>query len=646
MLFSEIMTTFDSDMNLESQLQVAFSMNAELKDQLASLREVNWSLQERLRVIDERHEKELDSQRQFYENMMENLRADMNRQLEKQHAALTLQFEKQEASLKSFFEKQLEELRRERDAARSGVRDERNRHYARKSERKAGHRGKDDDDNRPSSKSEYVDPASEREKEAAASEHDAAGDNSPAERSTFEVEKLQKKLKRRYPGAEIEIKRIDYSKSESYLAPGSPDHHFHSLDEYFTLSDGEYFRTGKGGVIEKSYYRVIVRYPEKYEEHVYEAATVRSKDRDDYKTTDVLTENVRVIPNCMFNEDTLRYILMEKYMYNVPFDQIVAKLRNLGLKISSSVLGEHVHNALEWVSDKMTACWEAAVKKSYVSMIDETRVLVGCEDRSKTGGDDKNKRQYKFKYIWGIYAKSNRLAWFIYEHGSRGAKVIQPFLEDHVGFYTTDGYAVYKIYDSHPEDAESRRRRSACLVHIRRYFVDALLEDYRLALWFIDEISKMFTVEYECGKACKTGAARLVERLKPGNTADIMSRIEARLHEIRESGYTECGEKLKKAVCYALGEWPAMKRVLENGDVELSNNLCEQMMRRIKMNLKTAGNIGSEGSAKHNAFMYSVIESCRMVGIKVDRYLHLLLQGLKKALKGDDLTHLLPCNCT
>lgn len=95
-------------MNIEPQLQVAFSTIAELKDQLASLCEVNWSLQERLRVIDERHEKELDSQRQFYENMMENLRT-----------GLESQFEKQEASLKSFFEKQLEQLRRERDEARS-----------------------------------------------------------------------------------------------------------------------------------------------------------------------------------------------------------------------------------------------------------------------------------------------------------------------------------------------------------------------------------------------------------------------------------------------------------------------------------------------------------------------------------------------
>lgn len=56
-----------------------------------------------------------------------------------------------------------------------------------------------------------------------------------------------------------------------------------------------------------------------------------------------------------------------------------------------------------------------------------------------------------------------------------------------------------------------------------------------------------------------------------------------------------------------------MKRVLECGDVELSNNLSEQMMCRIKMNLKKACNIGGEISAKHNAFMFSVIESCKMI---------------------------------
>lgn len=49
------------------------------------------------------------------------------------------------------------------------------------------------------------------------------------------------------------------------------------------------------------------------------------------------------------------------------------------------------------------------------------------------------------------------------------------------------------------------------------------------------------------------------------------------------------------------------KRGLECGALELSNIQSEQMMRSVKTDLKNAGNIGSEESARHNAFMFSVI---------------------------------------
>ena len=53
-----------------------------------------------------------------------------------------------------------------------------------------------------------------------------------------------------------------------------------------------------------------------------------------------------------------------------------------------------------------------------------------------------------------------------------------------------------------------------------------------------------------------------------------------------------------------------MKNVLKFGDAELSNNLCEQMMRHIKINLKNSQNIGSEKAAGNFCFMYSLVESC------------------------------------
>lgn len=46
-----------------------------------------------------------------------------------------------------------------------------------------------------------------------------------------------------------------------------------------------------------------------------------------------------------------------------------------------------------------------------------------------------------------------KLSWLFYEEGSRGAKAIKPYLEKFIGFYTTDGYVCYKVFN-HDETIE------------------------------------------------------------------------------------------------------------------------------------------------------------------------------------------------
>lgn len=193
------------------------------------------------------------------------------------------------------FEEKIAKLIEERDAALLSAKSWRWKNFGRKSERNAD-KGKGDDNNGPgeenpeSEKADYVDAETQREKDSKK--------RSGEEKSTMDAEKLVKKLKRRYPGAEVIVERVDYSKASQYM---SGDHVVvHTLDEYFTLSEGEYFRTGHNGEIETSWYRIIIRYPESYEEHLYEAAHVRSNDKDEYKTTDVL-EAGRPVPGCMFS---------------------------------------------------------------------------------------------------------------------------------------------------------------------------------------------------------------------------------------------------------------------------------------------------------------------------------------------------------
>ena len=145
----------------------------------------------------------------------------------------------------------------------------------------------------------------------------------------------------------------------------------------------------------------------------------------------------------------------------------------------------------------------------------------------------------------------------------------------------------------------------------------------------------IFAKEYIFKEQKLESHERYVARLKPGSTADFMESIEDRLADYALSDDAGCGELLRMALRYARAEWPAMKRVLESCEMEISNNISDQSVMKLKMNLRNAD----------NAFMYSVIESCRHSGIDPGKYVSYLLGKLKTAREGEDLTGLLPCYC-
>lgn len=173
----------------------------------------------------------------------------------------------------------------------------------------------------------------------------------------------------------------------------------------------------------------------------------------------------------------------------------------------------------------------------------------------------------------------------------------------------------------------------------------SLEENRELSCWFIDIFCKLFGLEYEYKKRNLTPEERLAERNsdKPGSTKRLMATVWQWLKEFQESGYKGCGKLMTKVLRYAYNEWKAMETELKNGAVEISNNLAEQMMRHIKQNPKNSMNIGSEEAALDNAFMYSLIECCRMNSISPVDYIRYLTLGLVTGHVSK--LQLLPCFC-
>lgn len=128
---SKIMANFDGDMNVEAQLQVAYSTNAELRDQIDVLNKTIWSLEERLRISDESRGELM----RFYENQMDALRSDQQKLIDVAVAQITKSLEEQIAKLIA-----------ERDAALLSAKQRRGKKFGRGSERNAGRKDNEDSD--------------------------------------------------------------------------------------------------------------------------------------------------------------------------------------------------------------------------------------------------------------------------------------------------------------------------------------------------------------------------------------------------------------------------------------------------------------------------------------------------------------------
>ncbi|WP_223805052.1 transposase [Phocaeicola plebeius] len=71
-------------------------------------------------------------------------------------------------------------------------------------------------------------------------------------------------------------------------------------------------------------------------------------------------------------------------------------------------------------------------------------------------------------------------------------------------------------------------------------------------------------------------------------------------------------ELMKKAVNCTINQLKSLKNILKNGTAEIQNNLHEQRMKPVKLLLKNCMNIGSEDTTENSAFIFSLIESCKL----------------------------------
>jgi len=83
-----------------------------------------------------------------------------------------------------------------------------------------------------------------------------------------------------------------------------------------------------------------------------------------------------------------------------------------------------------------------------------------------------------------------------------------------------------------------------------------------------------------------------------------------------------------KAINYTLKRWVELTQFLEHPVIELSTNWAENSMRPIAIGRKNWLHLGSKEAGPKIAAIFSIVESCRKLGIPIRQYLAATLPGL------------------
>ena len=174
----------------------------------------------------------------------------------------------------------------------------------------------------------------------------------------------------------------------------------------------------------------------------------------------------------------------------------------------------------------------------------------------------------------------------------------------------------------------------SCLAHIRRRFRDhykiakaAAKKDPKQTAalkhsWqILGLMRQLYRIESQLRKS--GAGTRLRQATRSSQSRPIVKRLKA-IFKILMARYRP-SHPLGEALQYALGQWTRFESYLENGLLEIDNNLVENAVRPTKLGMKNWMFFGSKEAGHQAAAIYTIVENCHRYDVPVEDYLREVL---------------------
>ena len=243
-------------------------------------------------------------------------------------------------------------------------------------------------------------------------------------------------------------------------------------------------------------------------------------------------------------------------------------------------------------------------------------------------GHGKTKRAFVWVYRTTDYVAQRAV---LYDFApSRSGENARRVLKTFSGTLVTDDFSGYHSLGQQGVTA------ALCMAHARRKFFEVhKLNASEIAGHAVALIARLYAVEREaCGLGPEARHQMRQQQSKP--VADEMHAwLTAQPQRLSKADATA------KAIDYALSNWRALTRFLDDGRVPIDNNPAENAIRPLVVGRKNWLFVGSQQAGERAAAIMSLIESAKLNGHDPWAYLKDVLERLPTH-KNSDLEQLLP----
>ncbi|MFP1132670.1 IS66 family transposase [Asticcacaulis sp. W401b] len=321
----------------------------------------------------------------------------------------------------------------------------------------------------------------------------------------------------------------------------------------------------------------------------------------------------------------LAHIMVAKFDDHIPLYRLSEMYERMGIDISRSVMADWVGRVSLLIAPLVT------LVKAYVAGTDRIHTDDTPVDVLDPGrGTTATGRLWVYVFDGSGYKDGRPKAVAYYYSADRKGIHPEAHLADFSGVMHADGYGGYKkLYGNKITEA-------ACMAHVRRKFHDVIkLKASPVAEEALSRIGALYDIEARIhGMTAEERRALRQQHARP-LLDSLKAWIEAMLPTVPQK------QKLAEAMRYALSRWEALSVYIDDGRVEIDNNIAERAIRPIGIGKKNWLFAGSDKGGERIANVLTLIETAKMHGHNPETYFTHVLTVIRDYPE-DRLHELLP----